>query len=194
MKTSNTWLITWVIAFLGFPIGGTLALLVIGHLDSSPEGVIGGLLVGLTVGLAQMVALRSRIATDAEWVIATAIGLAAGVALSVALVGAATNVDDTLMRAPLTGLLLGLAQWIVLRKRVRFALVWLPTVTILYTLAWYITAQVIGESLDNGFVVFGSSGAIVYQLVTGLVLWMLLRLSPSPAPANTPVPVPQSAH
>ncbi len=81
------------------------------------------------------------------------------------------------MRAPLTGLVLGIAQWWVLRKHVRHALWWIPAVAIVYVIAWFVTAQVIRDSLNEGFVIFGASGALVFQAFLGIVLMLLLRNS-----------------
>ncbi|MFN8376689.1 MAG: hypothetical protein U0694_27930 [Anaerolineae bacterium] len=183
MKIIRHWGIGWIIAFLSFPAGGVAAMLLIGRLETPLEGLLGGLAAGAIIGIGQMLALRRRLAIDWRWIVATAVGMAAGLTLNLALFGAETHFNATLTRAPLTGLLLGLAQWLVLRQYVRQALWWLPALTLIYTLAWFITAQVIGASLDEGFVVFGSSGAILYQVLTGLTLWALLRLSQSPQQA-----------
>lgn len=184
MTPSRNWFALWLMAFLGFPPGGLLAALIIGSLDTPLEGIIGGLIAGTVIGGAQMLALRYRLPVDLRWIIATAVGLAAGVSLSVALFGAATDLNTTLLRALLTGLLPGVTQWFILRQHVRWALLWLPALTMLYPLAWFVTAQVIGISLDNGYVVFGASGALLFQALTGLTLWALLRLSAAPAQAH----------
>ena len=112
-----------------------------------------------------------------EWIAATTLGLAAGISLNVALFGADTSLNATLMRAPLTGLVLGIAQWWLLRKHVHHAFWWIPAVAIVYVTAWFVTAQVIQNSLNEGFVVFGASGALVFQASLGIVLTLLLRAS-----------------
>jgi hypothetical protein len=162
--------IVWLAAFLGFPIGGALATLLIGQLDNPLEGLAGGAAAGLGIGAAQMPALRTRWPVGWEYVLATAGGLAVGVALSTALFGAAATRDATLLRAPLTGLLLGGAQWLVLRRHIGRAYGWIPLTAVAYLVAWFITAQVIGRSLELGFVVFGASGALAFQFLTGFGL------------------------
>lgn len=187
MKTSRNWLIGWVIAFLGFPLGGLLVTILTGKLESPLQGALGGLAAGLIIGGAQMLALRRRLPVTYIWIAATAVGMAVGVGLSMALVGIENTLNAILLRALLTGLAIAVAQWIVLRKQIGYAWVWLPAVTIFYTVAWFITAQVIGVSVNLGFVVFGSSGALVYQLLTGLTLWALLRWSSGSETELSPV-------
>lgn len=92
-----------------------------------------------------------------------------------ALFGAETTATVILMCAPLAGLLLGVAQWWLLRRQLPGARVWPVVTTVAYTLAWFITAQAIGENRSLGFVIFGASGAVTYQALTGLLLWRLLR-------------------
>jgi hypothetical protein len=173
MEAKGNWGIGWMIAFLSFPVGGALATVIIGRLDNPLEGIIGGVAAGLVIGAAQTLALRRRLPTGPQWIAATAVGLAAGLGLSVTLFGADTSLNATLLRAPLTGLMIGIAQWLVLRKHVRQAFWWIPTVTIVYVIAWFVTAQVIQDSLNEGFVVFGSSGALVFQALLGIVLTLL---------------------
>jgi hypothetical protein len=177
MQGKTYWGIGWGIAFLGFPPAGALALLLIGRLDSPLEGLLGGAVAGVVIGAAQMIALRRRIPISSLWIVATAVGLAVGLALTVIFFGAATTLDATLIRALPTGFILGAAQWIVLRRYIARAYAWIGAATLIYPLAWFITAQVIGNSLNEGFVVFGASGALVFQMLMGLVLWGLLRRS-----------------
>jgi hypothetical protein len=178
MNIKQQWGIGWVVAFLGFPIGGLIASLVLGRMDNPLEAVIGGGIAGVFIGLAQWLALRQRLPVDWRWIALTAGGLGVGVGISAALFGVATTLEAVMLRAPLTGLLLGLAQWFLLRGQVLGAWAWIPAVTFLYVAAWFITAQVIGTSLDQGFYVFGASGAVTFQLLTGLVMGWLIRSTP----------------
>lgn len=170
---TNTVFIRWIIAFLSFPPSGALATALIGSLDTPLEGIFGGLIVGLGVGAAQMWALRPMMRVGWAWVAATAIGFSAGVSVSIALFGASPDLSATLTRAPLTGLILGTAQAVVLMRYRSMAWIWIITLVVLFPLAWWVTAQVITTSLQTGFVIFGASGALVYQLITGVVLWRL---------------------
>ncbi len=171
---NGQWGIFWVIAFLGFPPGGALALLIIGQLNTPLQGLAGGFVAGLVIGGAQFLALRTRLPIDAWWIVVTAMAFGVGVGLTVLLFGAETTLEAVVLRAPLTGLVIGIAQFIILRHHLDSAFVWIPMITIVYTLAWYITGLAITTSLNEGFVVFGASGALVYQILTGLTLWWLL--------------------
>ncbi len=90
----------WVPTFLAFPLGGLLAMLLVGSLDDPLTGAAGGLL-----------AASRRVAV--AWTAITA------------------------------------ASWSV---------------------AWLVSWAVIGINADQGFYVFGSSGAVVATVLTGLAL------------------------
>ncbi|HCB05835.1 MAG TPA: hypothetical protein DEQ43_16580 [Nocardioides bacterium] len=51
----------WLASFVGFPLGGLAAMLLVGPVDSAPAAAAGGLLSGAVVGLAQAVVLRHRL-------------------------------------------------------------------------------------------------------------------------------------
>jgi hypothetical protein len=178
-QTGSRWIIWWIVAFLAYPPAGALATALVGGLNNPLQGALGGAIVGLVVGAAQMLALRGRLNMNYVWIIATAIGMALGVGISTALVGADSTLSATLLRAPLAGLLVGIAQAWVLRQHTRLALLWVIALTLLFLLAWYVTAQVITTNLGIGFIIFGASGALVFQVLSGAVLWGLLRAAPT---------------
>ena len=167
MTHSNRGLIgCWLLAFLGFPIGGGITYLLIGAVDSPVKGIIGGLITGLAIGGAQWLALRQRHLIDMRWVAITAGGLAVGIGTSIAIFGASNDTTTIIERAALTGILLGLSQAYVLPKQRAIAILWVLIVALAYTVAWPITSLVITDNVQMGYVVFGSSGAIVFQLIT----------------------------
>jgi hypothetical protein len=168
MNTEIRWWVGWLVAFLAFPIGGALA-----------TAILGGLIAGGVLGLFQWLALRGRLNIGWWWIVATAAGLAVGVALGVAIFGAATTLEALIQRAIPAGLALGIAQSLVLLRHYRAGWLWIPAIAVLYPLGWFITTQVIGASVNQGFVVFGASGAITFQALTGLVLWVLMRTKAS---------------
>lgn len=170
----------WLVAFAGFPIGGAAAYGLIGSVDSPVDGLIGGAVAGAVIGTAQWLVLRQSHGIDARWIAASSAGLAGGLATSVALFGTTTGTTEIAVRGAITGLVLGAAQWYVLRKQVLKALWWIPIIAFTYALAWLVTRVVIGDSVSLGFTVFGASGAIVFQLITGAVLqWLLPRRATS---------------
>lgn len=160
----------WLLAFLGFPIGGGLTYLILGAVDSPLKGLAGGAIAGAVLGGAQWLALCHTHAVDARWVAFTSAGLAVGIGASTALVGTDNDLNSIIIRAAVTGTALGAAQAFVWRGKGGAALLWLVVVAVAYTLAWPVTRLVIGENVQMGYVVFGSSGAILFQLLTLLVV------------------------
>ncbi|MBA3872288.1 MAG: hypothetical protein H0X30_24360 [Anaerolineae bacterium] len=156
----------WVLAFLGFPIGGGLTYLIIGGVDDPLKGVLGGAVAGACIGGAQWLALRHSKTIDARWIAVTSAGLAAGVGLSTALFSTATDTASIVNRAAVTGIILGVVQAYMLQRKGGASIMWAITVALAYTIAWPVTRLVIKDNVQMDFVVFGSSGAILFQLIT----------------------------
>ena len=171
----------WLLAFIGFPIGGGLTYLIIGAVDSPLKGVIGGAIAGAFIGGAQWLALRSHRDVDPTWIAVTSAGLAAGVGLSTALLGTDTDVNSIVGRAAITGVIWGAAQAYQLHRKGGASIVWALAVALAYTIAWPVTHLVIKDNVSMGYVVFGSSGAILFQLI---MLIAVLRQRVSPESAN----------
>ena len=85
----------WMLAFLGFPIGGELALVVVGPVEGAASGALGGALAGAVIGAAQWLVLRRYLRVGPEWILATALGVAIGDALGALLTGAGTGIGDS---------------------------------------------------------------------------------------------------
>jgi membrane associated rhomboid family serine protease len=77
----------WGAAFLGFPIGGAAATLLVGPIESVGAALIAGGVAGGVIGAAQWLVLRRRLPLSALWVPATAGGMALGMALGQVLLG-----------------------------------------------------------------------------------------------------------
>ena len=86
----------WLISFVGFPLGGSAAMLLTGPVDSIPSALAGGFVTGIVLGAVQAWALRADRRLFIIWVVATAVGLAVGLAAGAALVGFATGLRDLL--------------------------------------------------------------------------------------------------
>ncbi len=176
--TSNTkWALIgrWMLAFLGFPIGGGITYLIIGGVDSPLKGVVGGAIAGAFIGGAQWLALRSNRDVGTPWIAVTSAGLATGVGLSTALLGTDTDVNGIVGRAALTGVIWGASQAYQLHRKGGASIIWALAVALAYTIAWPVTHLVIKDNVSMGYVVFGSSGAILFQLIT---LIAILRQPP----------------
>jgi hypothetical protein len=160
----------WMLAFLGFPIGGGLTYLIIGAVDDPLKGVLGGAIAGACIGGAQWLALRQSRPVAVTWIAASTVGLAAGIGLSTALLGTATDTTAITTRAAITGVIFGAAQAYILQRKGGTSLLWAIAVALAYTIAWPVTGLVIKDNVQMGFVVFGSSGAILFQLITLIAL------------------------
>ncbi len=185
ISTSNTrWGLIgrWLLAFLGFPIGGSITYLVIGAVDDPLKGLAGGAVAGVFLGGAQWLALRKSHPVDTRWIAVTSAGLAAGVGLSTALFGTAADSATIINRAAVTGVILGVAQAYMLHRKGGASMIWAVAVALAYTVAWPVTGLVIKDNVQMGWVVFGSSGAILFQLIT---LIALLRQPSSPSNHTT---------
>jgi hypothetical protein len=188
--TSGRWFWpAWGAAFLGFPIGGAAATLLVGPIESVGAALIAGAVAGGVIGAAQWLVLRRRIPLSALWVAATAGGMAVGMALGQVLLGDNTTMQPLLLRGLVVGAAIGTAQAALLRGILATPTVWAAVVTLGWPLAWAVSAA-IGLDLTRNWAVFGSSGALIFQLATGLTLAYLLRrnapvLAPAPAAAST---------
>jgi hypothetical protein len=80
-----------------------------------------------------------------------------------------------------SGAALGAAQGLVLARlrRRTLALPWAVAMPALFALGWSV-ASVTGIAVDEQFTVFGAGGAIVFMLLSGL---LLARFTPARAPA-----------
>jgi hypothetical protein len=165
----------WMLAFLGFPLGGFLALVVVGSMDGLVSGALGGALAGAVIGAAQWLVLRRYLRVGPEWVLATALGVAIGDALGALLTGARTGIGALLIIGLVTGVAVGLLQWgVFLRGRLLRARLWAPVVAIAWPVGWTVT-WAFGIDVERGYFVFGASGALVFAAITGLAMLLMLR-------------------
>jgi len=171
----------WLLAFLGFPIGGGVTYLVVGGVDDPLKGLAGGAIAGAFIGGAQWLALRRTKQADPSWIAITSVGLAVGVGLSTAIFGTANDTITITNRAAVTGVILAAAQAYIIQRKGGAPLIWALVVALAYTIAWPVTRLVIQENARMGFVVFGSSGAILFQLIT---LIAVLRKPSTSSPSH----------
>ena len=164
----------WPVAILvGFPIGGYAANIIIGKIDSVGAALIGGLIAGAIIGAAQWLALRSIVPW--VWLVATSVGMAAGLTAGAALVDDGISRGDLALMGAVTGLAVGGLQAFPLARRGSGALWWVAVNPPAWALAWFVTTFVITKNVKEHFAVFGASGALVFALLTWLVLTFLFR-------------------
>jgi hypothetical protein len=166
----KSWL-RWTASFLSLPIGGYLCLLIIGPVDGLGPALLAGLLTGAVIGAAQSLLSSGRL-DPRRWIAATTIGMGLGLPLGAALVDYHTGLADLVLMGLVNGLVLGVSQASVLRKWQ-----WAAAMPLLWALGWAITT-VAGIDVDRQFSVFGSSGAVVFAALTGLVLHLLVPVRP----------------
>jgi hypothetical protein len=182
---SRSFLLRWMPTFLGFPAGGSLAMVLTGPVNAPVPALAGGLLSGIVIGAAQWLALRDRLPDAAWWIPATAIAHAIGLAVGSAMVGYQTGMAQLAIQGAVTGLALGIAQGLALRRSVPGWPWWTLAMPFLWALGWVVTtaAQV---QVEQQFSNFGSLGALAFALLSGLLLSRLLRdAAVSPAPAES---------
>jgi hypothetical protein len=160
----------WPLAcLLGFPIGGLIANVVVGPIDSFGAALAGGLLAGVVIGAAQWLAVRQLV--PLVWIAATGVGMAAGLAVGAAVVDYGIDRGDLMIMGALTGLGVGGLQALVLaQRRIAGAVWWAAVNPPAWALAWLVTSYVITGNVDERFTNFGASGTLVYAILTGLLL------------------------
>jgi hypothetical protein len=164
----------WPLAILvGFPIGGYIANIVVGKIDSVGSALLGGLIAGAIIGGAQWLALRSLVPWP--WIVATSVGMGAGLAAGAALIDYGISRADLALMGAITGLAVGGLQALLLARRGSGALWWVAVNPPAWALAWFVTTFVIASNVKEHFAVFGASGALVFALLTWLVLTFLFR-------------------
>jgi len=170
------WWALWQLTFIGFPIGGGIAYFLLKSVDGPLKGLLAGAIAGLFIGTVQWPVLRRRSRVQVWWIVATSLGLALGLAASIAVVGTGTEALPVLLRGAIAGIVVGFAQWLVLREASPKALWWVFVMTCSWALGWTVS-RAVGVDLSYGWAVFGALGALAFTVVTGAVLIVLLPLS-----------------
>jgi hypothetical protein len=190
-KVSGGWKIglLWVTAStVGFAAGMAGSLLARGRLSETAAALV----FGLVSGLAQWLAVRKLFRPAGWWLAANGLGIPLGFAASNALqrllLWSGPSLLDQVIGIGIPGILVGMAQWLVLRRHFRKAGWWVPLSTAGWLLGGWLT-WVIQLQLP-AFIDLCTRYALVGLVVgtgTGLGL-MLLRRSPVPMDAKPSKP------
>jgi hypothetical protein len=168
----------WAVTFLGYPLAGFVALLVVGRVDSARPAVLGGLLSGAVLGAVQGWGLGRNRPPVAAWIVATAAGFAAGLGLGASLVNYHTNLAALVTQGAITGFATGSAQALVLLPRLGvLVMTWPPALAVIWAAGWAVTTTA-GIGVDDQFTVFGSSGALIVTALTLVLPFALNRRNP----------------
>jgi hypothetical protein len=166
-----------VAILVSLPIGGYIADLVVDGVDSVEAALVGGLVVGAVIGAAEWFVLRVLVSW--LWILATIAGMAVGLVAGAALVDYGTDRPDLALMGALNGLGVGVMQALVLmRHRIPGAIWWAVANPPAWALGWFVSSYVISRNIDERFPIFGASGAIVFGLLTWLLLAALFRGAP----------------
>jgi hypothetical protein len=165
----------WMASFVGFPLGGLAALLIVGPVEDTTSAVLGGLVAGLVLGAAQAFGLRHHALEALRWAVATAVGLSIGLAVGAGAVDHGTALSDLAIQGLVSGAAVGLTQAVVLgRAGARPAAVWPVYLGAVWALGWTVTTLV-GVQVEDQFTVFGASGAITVTALTSVLPLTLAR-------------------
>jgi hypothetical protein len=163
-----------VMILVSLPIAGYIADVVINGVDSVGTALAGGVIAGAIIGAAGWFVLRKHVSW--LWIPATTVGMAVGLAGGAALVDYGIDRGDLLLMGAVTGLGVGVLQALVLaRHKIPGAFWWAVVNPPAWALGWLVTSYVITANVKEQFVVFGASGAIVFGLLTLVVLAVLFR-------------------
>jgi hypothetical protein len=176
----------WPVAVLvGFPAGGFVADLVVDGVDSVGAALVAGLIAGAIIGAAEWFALRQLVSW--LWIAATSVGMSVGLAAGAALADYGIGRGDVLLIGAATGVGVGVLQALVFaRQRIPGAIWWAVANPPAWALGWYVTSYVITTNVDEQFPNFGASGALVFGLLTWLLLAALIRTTAPAVRVPTP--------
>lgn len=165
----------WPVSILiGFPIGGYVADLVVDGVDSMGAAMAAGLIAGAIIGAAEWFALRRRVSW--LWIPATTVGMAVGLTAGAAFIDYGIDRGDLAIMGAVTGLGVGVMQALVLaRNQVPGAVWWAIANPPGWALGWFASSYVIARNIGERFPIFGASGALVFGLLTWMVLAILFR-------------------
>ena len=161
-------MIRWIPTLLAFPLGGAIAKIAFGGASNLGKSVGGGLIVGVTVGLIQFLALK-KYGVTTSWITATAIATILAAIINSYAFSFKFDSSSLTGSGLVAGLLVGIAQSISQSRDIKFVLVWTVSTMVAWALAWFLTSKVIVDP-EAQYQIFGSSGALVATVGLGFVL------------------------
>jgi hypothetical protein len=167
----------WMAVWPAFPVAGLIGWTIGGRVDAVDAALVGGALTAAGLAAVQWWAAKGALGRPAPWIGASAVGYGAGLAAGAALAGYETDLGALALMGLVSGAALGAAQGLVLARQGRrgLALPWALAMPALFALGWS-AASVTGIGVDDQFTVFGAGGALLFTLLSGL---LIARFSPA---------------
>jgi len=174
------WSITWaIVSRIVQVVGGTIQVAGQSHIT---EDFIGGYvllpMLGLIIGVLQYLLLRRYLPRMVWWIPATVLGWALPFLLGLAFVGwlpalAIDPVWSGVLGFALIGASIGVCQWLVLRRRIHRATLWV----LASILGWGMSGLVSGETISSQLDVIAL--ALLPPTAVSLAWWLLLDKLPT---------------
>ena len=167
--------IRWVVATtLGWVIGFAICAAQKAFFESiSGDGAV----IGVCVGIVQSIALRGRVKHTGWWIVASVVGFAVGKFAADAIAASIAGAVGFALGGAAIGAALGAAQWLVLRRQVVQAGLWVPATALAWAVGWSVIStvdEVAGGPTATTYLI-GATGAALAGVITGSTLIWLRR-------------------
>jgi hypothetical protein len=161
----------WAALAVAFPVAGLIGYVLGGRVDAVGSALLGGAVTGAGLGAAQWLAARDVFGRWVAWIGVSALAYGVGLAAGAALVGYETDLGSLGAMGAVSGIVLGAGQGAVLaaQNRRHLAVAWGAAMPVLLAIGWSVTTLG-GIDVDKQFTVFGAYGAVVFTLLSGLLL------------------------
>ena len=149
-------------------------------------GAIAGVFLGgaqwLALNLGWQLALKKRFRSGCYWLLANVLSwvligaVTSAIGINLALFTTSGELFDGLVWVPFGGAILGVGQWLVLRKYLVKAAWWIGATTLGWSFWWGSAISIFWSQkpIELVLLVFG---ALIYSIITGIVLVWLLWLT-----------------
>jgi hypothetical protein len=140
-----------------------------------------GAVIGVCIGSLQAIALRGRVEHTPWWIVASLVGFGLGKLAANAIAASIPGALGFALGGVEIGVAVGVAGWLVLRRQVAQAGLWIPASALAWTLGWSIISTVdeVGPGPTTSTYLIGAAGAAVAGFITGVALIWLRRLGPA---------------
>ena len=178
--------IQWVVANIaGWLIGFALCEALQSFVSTV---LVDGLVIGSAVGIAQWLVLRRYVSPVGWWVALSIVGYGVGKAMAEATLPGTTTLPGYALTGAIVGVVVGLAQWVVLRRSLSSAGWWVPATSLAWVVGWCAigVAEHASDWPTLAVYVVGGIGAAVAGLITAMTLIWLLRITLTAPPSKGP--------